>query len=1464
MTDATDIKRRTVELKAGLLRLLARHGLLGKQARWPAGSTGGKGGEFAPKGAGGGGGAYAVTPPPFKPMSGKKFTVVPQHKIVPASGTPKFPGWGGAPMAHEKPKVMPQKAPSHGAPHADAPPKPPKVYPDAAPHPKAGPDGKPFVIKEPDKATGAETWHDPKAVASFVPGGDVPGVLNGVRMEPWRDHPTTIEGWSKVAGQNHSIAEKPLRRVRDKVAGSGVIVQEPDGRVWLTSPSNRYGGYRNTFPKGTAEDGLSLQANAIKEAFEETGLQVEITGHFGDFERTTSVARFYLARRVGGSPADMGWESQRVKLVPLSELHTHLNADVDRSIAEHAQFFLPPGGTLKKSAGVLVLSIRARLAKIAAEIAKEQKRWPKGSPNGLGGQWMPQDGHAGPIGTSKTGKVMNISRPFVGKLLTGKNEKNSALVSANKMIGQYEKLANAGDVKALQAITEKMGPAPLGNPYTKGKWKEAHNALAYAQAKAAGLAPSAIGTRASGKLTFNESTWKKVGGQKGSNSGGLYEAPDGKTWYVKFSKSNDHARNEILGAKLASAAGGDTLDYHVIDLGNGKIGTATEWQKKELFDPSNPTHQKMAYHNFGPAAWTGNYDVVGTGTGEALNQALIGGKMVTVDTGGSLVFRAQGLPKGAMFGDTVGEFDTLRSGQFNPLNKQVFGGMTHSDIQDSIAGVRNLSDDQIRSIVKAHAPNGIGDLSADALANRMIARRDSLVQQADAMVPKAPAAVAPKIEAPEPVKAPAAATGTMPKLPMKSPGDTTWGKLYNSTIDELAAAYPKGVAAIQAVDIGVVPIGSKSHTSLLNWKHDAIAAHKAQAELAVPAAVAPAAAVTPSALDYASGAPAKPGNLIAGSAKSKAAAEMHAKIVAGDAAGLAAIDHMGSPSLKQFQQNGLNHIAWVKAKAAAGAPTPKAPVAPTAASVAEATSVAAPASLPPKPDFGGDKWWDSAATKLESWAKAGDTAKLKNALGVYGDTGKERKAKAYAQSLIDHLEGKSALATEEINSLFPPGPTHAASQPALPALPPKPVITSAANLKENKKLDQIEALALKGDAAGILALQYGTNTYAGHHVKYANDALASLGYAPTIKKGHNGKNDPLAGQHALGEKAGGAPADHVQAPEPAPAPTAPSPAPPPKAEKKPFVLDATKLEKPPVFLTSKVQIKAENEGHAAALYDMATKGDLAGLKAYDKFSPQSEKLVNYKAALIDEIDNQMNPPKKVRFNGTAGTEIGAHMIAVGKDVPTVPYENFIAHADKAADYLVVSKGGGAKLPVADAGVFEEKTAAQLAGFKAASDAGYSKLSSQEKSALKSYTGNAYGAWNDALRTGAIGSSSFKSAQVMVKAFNKAAAFLPEGTILWRGIGVSGATYEKHVGDILQDGSFQSASYGGHAAFSSKPSQLRLHIGPGVKGMMATTFSHYGTGESEIILAPNVKYVVMGTKKAGSKTIVDIMVLPHDA
>lgn len=209
-------------------------------------------------------------------------------------------------------------------------------------HPRLSEKGKKVPVFNPTHPSAPSTWHNPKAIATFVPNGDIPASLNGVFISPWKDAPKTIDGWNYVDGIDDDLDEPPLSAIKGKHISSGVVIEEPDGRVWVVCPTNQFGGYHATLPKGTAEPELSLQANAIKECFEESGLQVKITGYLGDYERTTSVARMYKAVRVGGDPTGCGWETQAVSLVPKDKLYSVLNMKTDHPIAHHSGAGEPP------------------------------------------------------------------------------------------------------------------------------------------------------------------------------------------------------------------------------------------------------------------------------------------------------------------------------------------------------------------------------------------------------------------------------------------------------------------------------------------------------------------------------------------------------------------------------------------------------------------------------------------------------------------------------------------------------------------------------------------------------------------------------------------------------------------------------------------------------------------------------------------------------------------------------------------------------------------------------------------------------------------------------------------------------------------------------------------------------------------------------------------------------------------
>jgi 8-oxo-dGTP pyrophosphatase MutT (NUDIX family)/GNAT superfamily N-acetyltransferase len=212
---------------------------------------------------------------------------------------------------------------------------------------------------------------------------------------------------------------------------------------------------------------------------------------------------------------------------------------------------------------------------------------------------------------------------------------------------------------------------------------------------------------------------ERVGPQMGSNPGGIYRHK-GQDFYYKFQPSPEHAKNEVLAAKLYEAAG-----HHAVPIQHleDKTGTASPMMDVEEMDFRNPRHRKLAQRSFGVHAWLANWDGVVSG-----NMSLHHGKPVTMDTGGALLYRAQGAPKGKHFGDEVTEFHTLRDPDMNWTAAHVFGDMTPEQIGESVGDVARVPDETITRLVMEHGP---GDLKAKrALADRLIARKYHLAAQA--------------------------------------------------------------------------------------------------------------------------------------------------------------------------------------------------------------------------------------------------------------------------------------------------------------------------------------------------------------------------------------------------------------------------------------------------------------------------------------------------------------------------------------------------------------------------------------------------------------------------------------------------------------------------------------------------------------------------------------------------------------
>ena len=200
-------------------------------------------------------------------------------------------------------------------------------------HPRANDEGAAVELKQQHQPTALTTWDNRHQLATVTPNSSMPAAVAGLAITAWRAAPTSNAGWKQLAAAM-AFDEPPMKTAPGRLPASGAVVVEPDGRVWVVSPSNRFGGYANTFPKGKNElaQALCLRANALKEVFEEAGLQIELTGFLCDSVRSTSVTRYYLARRLGGNPADMCWETQAVHLVPATQLAEFVSHPNDQSI----------------------------------------------------------------------------------------------------------------------------------------------------------------------------------------------------------------------------------------------------------------------------------------------------------------------------------------------------------------------------------------------------------------------------------------------------------------------------------------------------------------------------------------------------------------------------------------------------------------------------------------------------------------------------------------------------------------------------------------------------------------------------------------------------------------------------------------------------------------------------------------------------------------------------------------------------------------------------------------------------------------------------------------------------------------------------------------------------------------------------------------------------------------------------
>jgi SPP1 gp7 family putative phage head morphogenesis protein len=240
------------------------------------------------------------------------------------------------------------------------------------------------------------TLHDPESIAEWVPGQITDAELNDVPFQPW--NPPDSYNWLNAPGRKSRLPEPPMPQMPGKRQSAAVMMLEDDGRSWVyrlsagllaglaaaATDGDDEGEEEvpivHAVPSGALEAGMDPQAIAIREAWETLGLRAEIIAYLGDYPKPSSITRYYVARRTGGAPWRMGYESQSVKLVPLDMLPAIATDDTDKAVAHdlaalYRKAILTGNGDLAAGLASIIAQANALTTTAAKRKASLLREW---------------------------------------------------------------------------------------------------------------------------------------------------------------------------------------------------------------------------------------------------------------------------------------------------------------------------------------------------------------------------------------------------------------------------------------------------------------------------------------------------------------------------------------------------------------------------------------------------------------------------------------------------------------------------------------------------------------------------------------------------------------------------------------------------------------------------------------------------------------------------------------------------------------------------------------------------------------------------------------------------------------------------------------------------------------------------------------------------------------------------------
>lgn len=226
-------------------------------------------------------------------------------------------------------------------------------------------------------------------------------------------------------------------------------------------------------------------------------------------------------------------------------------------------------------------------------------------------------------------------------------------------------------------------------------------------------------------------------GQGGVNEGGISTAPDGRHWYVKFRKSEDHPRGEVLAAVFYAEAGIPVPELRLVRR-DGRLGVASPIiegaRDNWIGEVGHHTHWVELFPGFAMDAWLSVSDLHGN-PGNIMSDR---GKPVRIDLGGAMTFNEPTLAASlrTSFGHEVTEWDSLLEFELDRLQYPgvdpiLFREMSDADLRASAARVAGIAPETIDAYVDAA---GFEDRGwALTLAATLKARRLGIARRAAAL-----------------------------------------------------------------------------------------------------------------------------------------------------------------------------------------------------------------------------------------------------------------------------------------------------------------------------------------------------------------------------------------------------------------------------------------------------------------------------------------------------------------------------------------------------------------------------------------------------------------------------------------------------------------------------------------------------------------------------------------------------------